>query len=90
MSWLKFLTEVIPKVQPSARSVKLHENLSLSRDLGLASMQLLELVEAIERKAGKRLPVEEIFVSSGGGAGPTLGGLAAWVEGQAPFGAKKK
>jgi acyl carrier protein len=57
----------------------------LTRDLGLQSMQVVELVELIERHAGQRIPIDELFLASPSGPDLAIGELVAWLDARFPL-----
>jgi acyl carrier protein len=83
MSWRDTVLKAIKDVHPSARSRALTEDMRLTADLGMASMELVELAERLETKLGAEISLEDLFMGSHDGS-LDIGTLIAWLDARAP------
>jgi acyl carrier protein len=80
VSWRGSVLEVLRRTVPRARAIPLYDSLSLLHDLGLSSLQLVELTTSIDRVAGRRVPTEEWFMVEALDARGELGSLIRWLD----------
>jgi acyl carrier protein len=84
MSWRETIVQIVTEINPALPVSDLTDDAHLTRDLGIRSLQLVELVEHIERKVGHRVRLEEVMLADSGGM-LEMGRLVSWLDERVPM-----
>jgi acyl carrier protein len=76
------ILQIILDIHPAARSYALTPDTRLIADLGMASVELIELVERVEDTFGTSVGLEELLMSGPRGGSLDVRTLIAWLDSQ--------
>lgn len=85
MSWKSFVHQSVASMAHIPASELEAGDLSLIDDLGLSSLQLVQLMQALDRHAKTSLATEKWFAPALAGGEASLASLIRWLDQHAPL-----